>query len=292
MATPAEPTPTLPLSITTIPPTTPHTHTLIFLHGRGDTVPSFIRALHNWSSSTGHTLFSTFPSVKWVFPQAPLRTVANSGRPAGAPPLEVPQWFDVWSPRDFREREELQLEGLREVVPAVKGLVEKEVEGLGRERGKVVLAGISMGAATGVHTLLNMGGDKGLGGFMGFCARCPFAGRGPGEMRGMLGIGGVEDGDGVVKGTPVLLEHNVGDPLVVIEKGRELRDALKGFGMEVQWREYVDYRHWFHEPEGVDDVIEFLEKTVGVPKADLLSGLALGGQQAQAPAGSDKMGLS
>jgi hypothetical protein len=30
----------------------------------------------------------------------------------------------------------------------------------------------------------------------------------------------------------------------------------------VEWREYEGGAHWFHEPEGLDDVIVFLKKVV------------------------------
>jgi acetyl esterase/lipase len=65
-----------------------------------------------------------------------------------------------------------------------------------------------------------------------------------------------------LRATLVLLEHSQGDPLVMIERGRGLRDTLRGFGAQVEWREYEGGAHWFHEPEGLDDVIVFLKKVV------------------------------
>ncbi|KAK3294460.1 Alpha/Beta hydrolase protein [Chaetomium fimeti] len=294
------PQPTLPPAIRdfptiTISPTAPatHTHTVIFLHGRGDNTKSFTRALHNWYSSLGTTLFAEFPTIRWVFPQAPLRTVASTADQFR--PHVCPQWFDVWTPRDFAEREEVQLEGLRETVPAVRALLAREAGMLGGRWDRVVLAGISMGAASGVHTLLNLevpaaGGGR-LAAFMGFCARCPFAGRDLAGMREVLAVGGAPPAadNAVLRATPILLEHSAGDPLVLIERGRGLRDTLRGFGAQVEWKEYEGGAHWFHEPEGLDDVIEFLRKVVLVPgKVD---GAGQGGP-AVAPAEPEAMDLS
>lgn len=199
----------------------------------------------------------------------------------------------MWTPRDFSEREELQAEGLREMVPLVRDLVRAEAERLGGRWDRVVLAGISMGAATSVHTLFNLdvlaaGGGR-LGALMAFCARCPFAGRGLGGMREVLGLEGVPRDDGVVRRTPVLLEHNADDPLVLVEKGRGLRDILREFGAQVEWKEYPRGMHWFKEDEGLDDVVEFLTRVVDGVR-DVV--VATPGGQSQAAGEGEAMDLS
>ncbi|KAK4145989.1 Alpha/Beta hydrolase protein [Dichotomopilus funicola] len=302
---PLQPLQPQPDDTITIPPLDPsnHTHTIIFLHGRGDNTRSFTNFLRCWSSSRGRTLIQTFPTIRWVFPQAPTRIVASSVRTntnnnnggAGAvyPPYQtMPQWFDVWTPQNFAQREEIQLPGLREMVPAVRELIRREAEdpiadpregrGLNGRWDRVVLAGISMGSATSLHTLLNLdvpasGGGR-LGAYMGFCGRCPFRGRTLGEMRGLLGVAGAPVGgeNETIRRTPVLLEHNVDDPLVKIENGRDARDILVGFGAQVEWREYPSGGHWFQEPEGIDDVVNFLARAVGVVQAPETRGPGVG----------------
>ncbi|KAJ9132940.1 Phospholipase/carboxylesterase [Coniochaeta hoffmannii] len=246
----------------TIDPSAPHTHTVIFLHGRGDNARNFSASLARSRDSRNRTLADAFPSFRWVFPQAPMRPVAAAQQPGAS----CYQWFDVWDVRDFAAREEMQAPGLRESVAAVRGIVAEEAAGLGSRWDRVVLAGISMGAATGVHTLFNLdvpeeGGGR-LAAFLGFCARCPFVGRSLGEMRAVLGLDGVPGDDGVLRRTPVLLEHCIDDPLVRIENGRALRDTLRAFGASVEWREYPSGGHWFHSPGGMDHVVGFLEKHV------------------------------
>ncbi|KAJ2966388.1 hypothetical protein NUW58_g10673 [Xylaria curta] len=83
-----------------------------------------------------------------------------------------------------------------------------------------------MGAATGTHLLFNL--EEPIGAFMGFSARCPFAGRSLNQMREVLGLEHVPHHDNVLRNTPVLLEHCADDPLVLIQNGRGLRDTLRG----------------------------------------------------------------
>ncbi|KAK3326682.1 phospholipase/carboxylesterase family protein [Apodospora peruviana] len=250
-----------------------HTHTVVFLHGRGDNPRSFASSLAHWRDSRNRTLADAFPSFRWVFPTAPMRKCASL-------PDTIPQWFDVWNVRDFAEREELQSGGLREVVPAIRRILADEAALLGGRWDRVVLAGISMGCATSVHTLFNLdvvpapeGGRRRLGAFMGFSGRCPFAGRSSlAEMRAALGLGADDSGEKaeeVLRNTPMLLEHCVDDPLVLIQNGRGLRDTLRVFGAQVTWKEYPDGGHWFNGPAGMDDAINFLNKYVVAGQAGI-----------------------
>ncbi|KAI1103208.1 hypothetical protein F4804DRAFT_310720 [Jackrogersella minutella] len=70
-----------------------------------------------------------------------------------------------------RSREDLQAEGLREVVPAV---LAASAALLGGRWDRLVLAGISTGGATAAHVLSNLDEAGGrLGAFVGFSWRCP-----------------------------------------------------------------------------------------------------------------------
>lgn len=148
---------------------------------------------------------------------------------------------------------------------------------LGGRWDKVVLAGISMGAATGLHVLFNLdvpvpsetresgvGRRRGLGAFMGFSCRCPFAGRSSSlaEMRRVLGLDGVPNHADVICNTPVLLEHCVDDPVVLVQYNRDLENMLERFGARVERKEYQTGGHAFNQPDGVDDVVEFMKKII------------------------------
>lgn len=257
------------IPILNIPPTAPHTHTVVFLHGRGDNAQNFAASLSHSLTTTSLTLPEALPSVRWVFPQAPLRPCASSS--------DVPrQWFDVWNVRDFAQNEELQAEGLREVVPVLRGVLAEEVALLGGRWEGVVLAGISMGAATSVHLMFNLDAPR-LGAFLGFSCRCPFSGRDLKGMREVLGLEEVPAHDDVLRNTPMLLEHCANDPLVLVENGRRLRDTLQGFGAAVEWKEYPSGGHWFNSPTGMDDAVEFLKRNVaGLGSPDASSQVSTG----------------
>ncbi|KAK8095414.1 phospholipase/carboxylesterase family protein [Apiospora kogelbergensis] len=231
----------LPFDIIT--PTAPHTHTVVFLHGRGDHAHSFVQSLHHSRDSRNRTLLESFPSFRWVFPQAKLRECA------AFPGQAMTQWFDIWNTNDFAEKEGLQAIGLRESVTGLRAVLDREAALLGGRWDLLVLAGISQGAATNVHTLLNLnpppppytGGKNGtrrLGAFLGFSCRMPFPGRSLPETRKVLSLEGTPDHDEAIRNTPVLLEHCVDDATVLVDGGRNLRDALRKFGAQVAWREY------------------------------------------------------
>lgn len=38
-----------------------------------------------------------------------------------------------------------------------------------------------------------------------------------------------------------------------------------GFGMDVTWRAYEGFGHWYKVPDEIDDVVRFLKESVGVP---------------------------
>jgi predicted esterase len=243
------------MSLVTVEPLEPHTHTIVFLHGRGDNAHNFAASLAHSRDSSHRSLIAALPSFRWIFPEAPTRKCASS-------PDEWPQWFDVWNVRDFSENEYLQAVGLKEVVPIIRRLLINEASLLGGRLDRVVLAGISMGAATAAHVLFNF--DAGqfvhgrLAAFVGFSCRCPFAGRSLAEMRNVLELEGVPDHNRVIQNTPVLLEHCIDDPLVLVQNGRGMRETLREFGAQVKWKEYTSGGHWFNSPAGIDDAVEFL----------------------------------
>lgn len=242
-----------------------HTHTVIFLHGRGDTADPFAKSLHYSPDSTGRTLQQAFPSFRWVFPRArKSRSVAFGDT--------ISQWFDIHDVRDFSKHEELQAEGLKDSVSRIRQLLESEAALLGGRWHHIVLAGLSQGGATSVHTLLNLkipqqGGQQQqprLGAFLGFSCRMPFLGRSLADTRKVLGLEDVPDGNEVIRNTPMMLQHCVDDPLVLVQNGRALRDTLGNFGAQVAWIEYPDGGHWFNSPSGTDDVVKFLSQVLGI----------------------------
>ena len=63
--------------------------------------------------------------------------------------------------------------------------------------------------------------------------------------------------------TPVLLSHAKDDETVDFNLGIQLRNILQQQGMNVTWKEYEYGGHWIKEPEGFDDLIDFLAERFG-----------------------------
>lgn len=106
------------------PPTTPHTHTIIFLHGRGSTAQTFSEELFESQDSTGQYFTDLFPSIKWVFPCAKKRWAEIDQE-------EMHQWFDMRSVQFPHEGSEAQRPALRESACELLQLVEVEGKSVG-----------------------------------------------------------------------------------------------------------------------------------------------------------------
>ncbi|KFY40280.1 hypothetical protein V495_05504 [Pseudogymnoascus sp. VKM F-4514 (FW-929)] len=270
---PPTPAPSFP-DLHIINPTSTHTHTAILLHGRGSNGPEFAEELiEDTKLPEDPTLPQRFPSWRFVFP---------SSRELWSTVFEedIPAWFEAHSLTDITSRQELQEPGIREAVRYLSSVVDEEIERLGGDAGKVVLGGISQGAAVGMWTLL-CGGERGkLGGFFGASTWLPYAGSigeyvSGGDGEGSSGRDFVEskmlhlrhlvaqprEFRGVLD-TPVFLGHGVDDGTVDVELGRQARKVLKGLGMEVEWKEYKGAElegHWIKVPEEMDDIVRFLK---------------------------------
>ncbi|KAF3911032.1 hypothetical protein AA313_de0203107 [Arthrobotrys entomopaga] len=244
-----------------------HTHTIVFLHGRGSTGEELADSLSeasltkNTSSEQSVTLFTRFPTIKWVFPSAKLNysTVFQE---------EMTEWFDIYSLTDVSAKEELQIAGLKTAVTYLRRVMQREIELLKSDASKIILAGISQGEATAIMLLLLK--EYTLGGFMGFSGWIPLAKRLdeasandiPDLIIHTLGIEEDYKSGAIFEEIPVFLGHGIDDVWISINDGRHVRDTLSRIGFEVAWKEYTGAEedgHWLKEPEEFDDIVEFIE---------------------------------
>ncbi|KAL4944713.1 hypothetical protein BDV06DRAFT_210034 [Aspergillus oleicola] len=148
----------------------------------------FAEKLFSSRTSSGLTLREALLTYRWVFPTGR----AHWNRTFQ---VEMSEWFDISSLADTDQEKEGQLEGLRESVEFLRGVVKREVEVLGDSR-RVTLGGMSQGMETGLWSLFSlveegslgtgMGGM--LGGFIGTWGWLPFASDVEG-FRGFTGVG-------------------------------------------------------------------------------------------------------
>lgn len=184
-----------------------HRQTFIILHGRGSSAEKFgtelLQTLFKFPSimtdSAGdeqrreaidqaeedldrvetvgkdqEDLQACFPHAKFVFPTASTRRAKIFKR------SPIHQWFDYWKlpsgPSDSTaicEKEDLQVEGLRESSQFIHDLIERESKELGGDTERIILGGLSQGCAAGLISLLLWRGSR-LGSFFGMCGWLPF----------------------------------------------------------------------------------------------------------------------
>ena len=244
-------------------PSGSHTHTVMFLHGRDSTAEQFQEELFESQASDGRYLTEIFPHGRWVFPKSKIRPSARFGQ-------DLSQWFDIWSTEDSHAEKQIQLEGLGESVQFVRQVI--EIESKLVPLSHIILCGISQGCATALCTLLCNG--RALGGFVGLCGWMSYEDEmrksvdkltALREMKGRWDrdFGGVLQDSHSATGldalaTPVFISHSRDDMVVPVQHGMAMSMALQELGMQVTWKEYESGGHWVQEPQGVDDLVEFM----------------------------------
>lgn len=239
-----------------VEPKEAHTHTVIFLHGRDSKGKEFADEFFE-SEASGpvekpRTLLDLFPTIRWVFPGAPMLQSERFG-------IEMHQWFDMWSVENPAERPELQQPGLRQSIEQVSCII-KEEECL-IPRLNIFLCGISQGFAVAIATYFSEKQGE-FAGLIGLSSWMPPTLPYIQEKRQGKNLGEVPeeviDTESSRYKTPVFLGHSVDDHVVPIKNGRELRDIISLQGFQVKSREYQEGGHWINEPQGVDDIANFL----------------------------------
>lgn len=297
----------------------PHRQTFILLHGRGSWAekfgPELVRTpiqsprydggktLGAGSKDTPETqkpimtLQAAFPHARFVFPTAARRRATIYKR------SYTHQWFDNWKlDPPATEREELQIEGLRETTKYLHQLLRAETAIVPGGAKSVGFGGLSQGCAASLVALLLWEGED-LGAVVGMCGWLPFAGRLMAEIRGeedeqhdneALGfdpfsLDGTSHG---ATGTPaqkavtwlreqldlpalqlpskplsiqrtsIFLGHGGQDEKVSIMLGRRASECLSELGMSVCWEEYDGLGHWYSS-DMLSDLVHFLQDAFG-----------------------------
>ena len=148
-----------------VPPLETHKETWIILHGRGSNAEKFGPELLTTPIPRHGTLAQAFPHAKFIFPTASLRRAIIYKRSL------ISQWFDNWSLQTPTEREELQIEGLRETSAFIHGILREEIAIVGAEN--VILGGLSQGCAAALIATLLWEGEP-LAAVFGMCGWLPY----------------------------------------------------------------------------------------------------------------------
>jgi len=154
------------------------------------------------------------PSVRWVFPHAPVRPVTINGG------QRMRAWYDI-AGIDRRAPEDET--GIRASAEDIGALVRRE-----RERGvaadRIVLAGFSQGGAMALFTALRW--PERLAGAVALSCYLPLAATLPAEAHPANAA------------VPIFMAHGTFDPLVPTPLGEGSRDLLRSRGYDVAWHSY------------------------------------------------------
>ena len=64
--------------------------------------------------------------------------------------------------------------------------------------------------------------------------------------------------------TPVFLGHGTADAIVPVKLAEEMARTLGTLGMNVTWKAYQDFGHWYKVPDEIDHIEELSETQVGL----------------------------
>lgn len=211
-------------------PGTPATAAVIWLHGLGADGNDFAGLVPELD-------LDGCPPIRFVFPHAPSIPVTLNGG------YIMPAWYDILGLNGTAAQDAA---GIQKSELAIKALIDNEVaRGIPFDR--IVLAGFSQGCAMALHTGLRL--PHKLAGIMAMSGYLPLADRTSSERLEANAH------------TPIFMAHGTQDPVVVIARGEESRDALAALGHPVQWHAYP-MQHAVH-PREIADISAFLKQVLG-----------------------------
>jgi phospholipase/carboxylesterase len=159
----------------------------------------------------------------------------------------MPAWYDILGANLVSLQDAA---GIQKSESAIQALIAHEVAcGIPAER--IVLAGFSQGCAMALHTGLRL--PQTLAGIMALSGYLPLADRFATERNTANAK------------TPIFMAHGTMDPVVVLQRGEDSRNALAALGHPVQWHTYP-MQHSVH-PREIADISLFLTQVLGTPKA-------------------------
>jgi len=181
---------------------------IIWLHGLGADG-------HDFEPLVPELLDRGMPSIRFVFPHAPVRPVTlNNG-------YRMRAWYDIIG-IDRRSTEDA--EGIRASADAVQALIAREnLAGIPTSR--IVVAGFSQGGAMALH----------------------IATRAPARLAGVIALScylplqrqfATERGNANLA-TPIFMAHGLQDPVVAFQLGDDSRRVLEATGFKVEWHAYA-----------------------------------------------------
>ena len=206
------------------------TSAVIWLHGLGADGNDF-------ASMVPQLDLRACPPIRFIFPHAPSMPVTVNGG------YVMPAWYDIMG-SNLVDRQDAA--GIQKSAHAINALIDHEVA-RGVPYARIVLAGFSQGCAMALHTALRL--PHRLAGIMALSGYLPLADRFASERHAANAH------------TPIFMAHGTQDPVVVLQRGEDSRNALAALGHPVQWHTYP-MPHSVH-PQEIADIGKFLTQVLG-----------------------------
>lgn len=188
-------------------PERPARSAVIWLHGAGTDARVFL-------SFARHLPLAQSLAVRWVFPQAPIRSIEMYGG------TKLRAWCNF---RNMTRTEDQDEAGVRESGGRIETFIHAQNDaGIASDR--IVIGGFSQGGAMALHVGLRVA--QPLAGIVALSCYLPIYPTVPAE-RSAAAIG-----------TPILMCHGTLDNVLPLQMGSLARDYLRALGYPVEWHDY------------------------------------------------------
>lgn len=180
---------------------------VIWLHGLGADG-------HDFEPIVPELVDPSWPSLRFVFPNAPVRPVTiNNG-------MAMRAWYDISGMDIAQKQDEV---GVRASIGSVDELIDREI-GRGIRSERILLAGFSQGGA--IALAAGVRSAKKLGGIIALSTYLPIAEKTAAEL------------NDVTRDVPIFMGHGMLDAVVPHTLGEMSRDFLKQQKYAVEWHAY------------------------------------------------------
>lgn len=205
------------------------TWSVIWLHGLGADG-------HDFESIAPQLGFRDSPSVRFIFPHAPVRPITINGG------MRMRGWYDIKGMAFDREEDRNGLEQSSEIV---KRLIDQENQrGVATDR--IILAGFSQGGAVVLFTGLRL--KQKLAGIIALSTYLPVAESTDAERLS------------VNQDTPIFMAHGTEDTVIPLVLAQHSHGTLVQMKYNVDWRTYA-MPHAV-SPQEIQDIARFMHEIV------------------------------
>ncbi len=184
------------------------TWAVIWLHGLGADG-------HDFEPVAPQLGFTNDPSVRFIFPHAPVRPITINGG------MEMRGWYDIKG-MNFNRQEDRA--GLEDSMQIVQSLIEQE-NARGIPTRQIFLAGFSQGGAIALFTGLRHA--ERLAGIIALSTYLPDAATSESERHSAN------------QNTPIFMAHGSRDPVIPIALAEQSRELLEQMDYSLQWHSYL-----------------------------------------------------